>query len=1063
MPLPPETQDASHPGFAQTVCAAPGPASPSEFPVADWDRYVFIRRLGAGGMGEVFEARDLRLERVVALKFIRGGDPRLHLRLAQEARAQARIDHPNVCKVFEVGEVGGKAYIAMERVDGIPLGQLAEFLSLHDKVQIIRDVALALHEAHKLGILHRDVKPSNILVETLADGRLRAVVMDFGIARDDSGERGLTETGALLGTPAYMSPEQARGGGRELDRRSDVYSVGATLYELLAGRPPFDGDSVMTVVLAVLNDEPTRVRSLAPQVPQDLETIVAKCLNKDRVERYDSARALADDLDRYVAGEPILGRTEGLARRLRRQAKKHRALVVTAVLALGAASVAGGLALRARSVAREQAAALEIEAQTGRELGQDIKEMEWFLRAAHLLRLHDATRERAIVRERMRRIADQVPASASGAALVDYAVGRGHLALREDVQAYDRLSRAASAGLDTPELHYALGLVQGRLYQRALVDVRRGGVQTWIDRRTQEIEAQYLKPALASMERSRSVRLEAPSYLAGLVAFYRKDYDAALRLAQTARDEAPWLYEAVQLEAEIHLTRGVERKDRGESEDAARDLEAAARLFDAAADEGRSDAALYEGGAEARVRRMEMRVNAGGPPGDDYAAAVDRCAKAAAARPDRSEPYTELAYAHHFNWMYSSRGPGNEAREILTRELTAAQRALEIGGGDFATYERLAVANFSIAIDEMGHSGQPRLSIDEAIGDARRAIGVNPTHPWGHTALGSALGIRAQIKTAVGDDPAADFSEAIDESWKAIEADQGYAIGYANILQAYVGVAAWHADRGEDPAPATLRASDAFTSCVHANPRDPECSENAGGIDAWVAAYQVLSGSDPSEALARAQTQLDRSATLVETAENRQRLAFVDLLRTRDAIHRGGDPRPALAAMGETLDSCYRLAVADPVCSLLDARRQLLVADLDAKEPRKRPLLDRARVAARLAVDRDPREADTHHALAEVEQRLAALPGSPEDQARHRTAGLEACAQGLAVNPHHARLHAIRGALLLERARAASEGDRVAAAKAARASFREAFRLNPLLRREAGQAPDEADRLANGA
>ena len=125
MPLPSETQDASHPGFAQTLCAPLGPASPSEFPVADWDRYVFIRRLGAGGMGEVFEARDLRLERVVALKFIRGGDPRLHLRLAQEARAQARIDHPNVCKVFEVGEVGGKAYIAMERVDGIPLGLLS--------------------------------------------------------------------------------------------------------------------------------------------------------------------------------------------------------------------------------------------------------------------------------------------------------------------------------------------------------------------------------------------------------------------------------------------------------------------------------------------------------------------------------------------------------------------------------------------------------------------------------------------------------------------------------------------------------------------------------------------------------------------------------------------------------------------------------------------------------------------------------------------------------------------------------------------------------------------------
>jgi hypothetical protein len=316
---------------------------------------------------------------------------------------------------------------------------------------------------------------------------------------------------------------------------------------------------------------------------------------------------------------------------------------------------------------------------------------------------------------------------------------------------------------------------------------------------------------------------------------------------------------------------------------------------------------------------------------------------------------------------------------------------------------------------------------------------------------------------AAGDDPAADFGEAIDESWKAIDADQGYAIGYGNILQAYVGVAAWHADRGEDPAPPTLRASDAFAGCVRANPRDSECFENAGGIGAWIAAYQVLSGSDPTDVLGRAQTQLDKAASLVETAENKQRLAFVHLLRTTDAIHRGGDPGPALGALGAALEGCYRVASADPVCSLLDARRQVLIADLDTTEPRGRAALDRARVAARLAVDRDPREADTHHALAEVERRLAALPGSPEDQAKHRAAGLEACARGLAINPHHARLHATRGALLLQGARAASERDRVAAANAARDAFREAFRLNPLLRREAGQAPDEADRLANGA
>ena len=173
---------------ATTLDAAPGgprlTSDDDEFPVRGWDRYEFIARIGAGGMGTVYYARDPRLGRDVALKFIRGADPRLTLRLVREARAQARIDHPNVCKVYEAGEIAGKAYIAMELIDGRPLGECVD-LSFHAKLVIIRDVARALHEAHKLGILHRDIKPGNIMLAGVDDeGRARPVVMDFGIAFD---------------------------------------------------------------------------------------------------------------------------------------------------------------------------------------------------------------------------------------------------------------------------------------------------------------------------------------------------------------------------------------------------------------------------------------------------------------------------------------------------------------------------------------------------------------------------------------------------------------------------------------------------------------------------------------------------------------------------------------------------------------------------------------------------------------------------------------------------------------------------------------------------------------
>ncbi|MCA9694622.1 MAG: protein kinase, partial [Myxococcales bacterium] len=254
----------------------------------------------------------------------------------------------------------------------------------------------------------------------------------------------LTETGALLGTPAYMSPEQARG-ARGIDRRADVYSLGATLYELLAGAPPFVGDEPVQILLAVLHDPPTPLRARVPDVPADLDTIVAKCLHKEPGQRYDSARGLAEDLDRYIRGEPILGRREGLTPRLRRLLRRHRGLVVTAALALLGVSVAGGMALQTWLEARRQRAELTAQAELSRELGQDIKEMEWFLRVAYLLPLHDVTGERAAVEERMRDLAARGPAP-----LVDYALGRGHLALGDDAAARDHLARARDGGLDLP-------------------------------------------------------------------------------------------------------------------------------------------------------------------------------------------------------------------------------------------------------------------------------------------------------------------------------------------------------------------------------------------------------------------------------------------------------------------------------------------------------------------------------------------------------------------------------------------------------------------------------------
>ncbi|HZI16146.1 MAG TPA: protein kinase, partial [Myxococcus sp.] len=568
-------------------------------PLPRWERYELGALLGRGGMGEVYEAKDRRLGRTVALKLVRGADPERVMRFLQEAKAQARIDHPHVCKVYEVGHVDGRDYIAMQFIGGSRLDKAAQGMSLPEKVQAMREVAAAMHEAHRLGVIHRDLKPANILVERHEDGRLFPVVTDFGLAHEASFEHGLTRSGAVLGTPAYMAPEQARGDTRAIDRRSDVYGLGATLYELLTGEPPFSDATVLGTLSKVLHEDPVPPRSRVPHLPADLETIVLKCLSKDPDGRYASARALAEDLGRYMDGEPILGRRTPLLERLRRKARKHRALVAVSAVSLVSILVLSGVGARSWLQARATQQQSEGRARLAGQLGQQVKDLEWLLRAATLAPPHDTTREQGLVREHMAKLSAQPHGlGPQGDALVHYALGRGHLALQELDRAYEALTRAQALGLDSPELHHALGRVQGEQYRRALEHARRSGGPEWVASQQRELEARYLQPALQALERSRGQELESPELLEGLIALYRGQHDEAARSATLAMERAPWLFEPRKLAGDVAQARAMALLERGEYEAARTGFAEAERLYGKAAELGRSDARAYEALAE---------------------------------------------------------------------------------------------------------------------------------------------------------------------------------------------------------------------------------------------------------------------------------------------------------------------------------------------------------------------------------------------------------------------------------------------------------------------------------
>jgi eukaryotic-like serine/threonine-protein kinase len=297
--------------------------------------YEVLEVLGRGGMGIVYNARQTRLDRFVALKMIlrgAGADGEHLLRFEAEARAVAAIEHANIVRIFEIGEHNGLPYFSLEYLSG---GSLARKIagkpqSVVEATRMTEVLTRAIHVAHEHGIIHRDLKPANVLVA--ADGTLK--ISDFGLAKRLESDSGQTRSGSILGSPSYMAPEQARGEGRHVGPAADQYALGAILYELLTGRPPFHGTTALDTIDQVRNNEPVPPSQLQPKLPRDVETICLKCLEKDPARRYADVAALAEDLRLFQAGEPIQARPVSDMERLWRWClRNQRVAKLAAVIA----------------------------------------------------------------------------------------------------------------------------------------------------------------------------------------------------------------------------------------------------------------------------------------------------------------------------------------------------------------------------------------------------------------------------------------------------------------------------------------------------------------------------------------------------------------------------------------------------------------------------------------------------------------------------------------------------------------------------------------------------------
>lgn len=1064
----------------------------------NWSRYEVLGFHAEGGMGRIYKARDRQLGRLVALKFIARASEAAARRFAQEAQTQARVEHEAVCRVYEVGEWQGEPYIAMQFVEGCPLQECLGEMGLEEKVDLLRKVAEGLHAAHRLGLIHRDVKTGNIMVERGEDGAWQPYVVDFGLARVQEAPT-MTQTGLIVGTPAYMSPEQARGDTLHVDRRSDVYALGATLYEAITGKLPFHAESSLDILVAILGEDPPAPRSLVPSLPADLEAITLKCLEKDPGRRYESAAAVAEDLRRFLDGEPVKARHIGPLRRLERKIRRHPVASTLVAASALLSLLLGGWGIRTTWKAREQAAVAQ-------RFGQEVEQMDAILRFAHLLPLHDVGREKAIVRERMAMIrGDMQRLGAFAGGPGHAALGRGHLALREWPLAAGELEQAWRLRQRDPGTAQALGLALANLYQQALEDARKIRDPGQRARRKQSISTEQRDKALAYLKAGRAAAAET-AFIQGIIALQEERFEDALAQAREAQKGDPWKYESAALEGEIQHALATALLERGDYDGAIGAAVASEQAYARVAPVGRSDDSLRIGRARAQLLMASVRVEQGRPTDEPFDRGMEQVREARLADASRPESYAIEARLHWQRAMDLGNS-GRDAREALRAAIRAAEAALGLGSADIRTYDGLATAYWYLSQQETSHGNDGEAPLRSALDVLERGKQLDASDPFVFRNLGVIHGIRAEICFRKGRDPGPDLASSVANFRKAIDLDPGYTQAHFNLGNTLTMQALMISGRGRDPREQIAQADETLAKAVALNSASADFWDQRGVVRTLAAAYRYQGGEDPlpevAEALKCFDAALQRNPSMPQAMVHKAEALYWKILADRGS---GRDAWPALEAMLKACEDARRIdrdyaeiaaAYADalclkaemgqekgrPVSAVLATARQALAQAL-ARDPNSPSLFERqARVdllAASFGLAQDSALARAGQALVNalangapdparlnLEARLAVQYAMlcvkrGQDPAMYLQKGTVSVEASLQMNPRQAEALAIQGQIQLLLAQAAREpGRRRAGGRSAMTMLERAIMLNRFIGPEWKRTLAEASRLAS--
>ncbi len=828
-------------------------------------RYILGPLLGIGGMGEVFEARDTLLNRTVALKLLRQRGPTALMRFLGEAQIQARVEHPNICRVFDVDTGGDTICIAMQLVRGGPLGEACRVMSQEEVLGTMILVAQAVHAAHRLKLVHRDLKPGNILMERSPEGRWTPYVCDFGLAMDmDSA--GLTHTQGPLGTPAYMAPEQLRGERSRIGPHTDVYALGVTLSQALSGNP------CILQKTAECGEGRKREHTPSQNLPRELRTILATCLEPEPRDRYASAAALAEDLRRFLDGEPILARATPpwtrLLRRIRKNPKVASALAAAILLLLGMA------AWNVRTTLRGQQ-----QTHLAQQLVGEMKDIEHLMRLERMMPAHDLRPALGRTRMRMdalRKTMQELGSQAEGPG--HYALGRGHQMLGEPGQALGQLQKAWDQGFRTPDETYALGRAHCEVFAAESMRLEAQGTQG-----LEDLKRRHLLSAQRLFSQARGQTLEPMALGESVLARLQGQPDRALDLARQAFRERPWCYEAKALESSALTRKGFDLQTSGKPQ-AALDLYRQAReAAQCAQDLARSDEQALQVDLSQRMAWMAFELEHGFFAEKLFQEAEQICDRLLALDPGQVLPHRDKLRICQRRASYRLKH-GQDPAEPLRKGLEHLEQArVQCGGTETFQEERLDLLWIK-ADHELLRGRDPRPTIRQALEPSFRE--EEPVE---------ILQVQARWELEHGRDPRPTLDQAIRATRSGMVRKEmfyhHYFLGSSLRLKAH-----WEALRGLDPRPNAEAALRELRKALEMNPQS---------MWSWVEsarAFQILAertSRDPRgsvEAMGRAREDAERAVQLCPKAhETWWALAAVCLMEAQRALAQQRNPEDYLA------------------------------------------------------------------------------------------------------------------------------------------------------------------------